>query len=61
MKKLCLSLLILLSLTGCGSANRLWAHVTDYSNICVNGVNYLQFSSGVTVQYDKNGKVVTCN
>jgi hypothetical protein len=59
MKKLILVCLVVL-MTGCGHGDKFVAGLTGYSNVCVNGVNYLQFTSGVTVQYDKTGKVVEC-
>lgn len=43
-----------------GSVHRKIAEYTGYSTICVDGVKYVQFTSGASVQYDTNGKVVTC-
>jgi hypothetical protein len=48
------------SLVGCGAVDRMVAHYTGYSKICVDGVTYLQFTSGASVQFDKSGKIVTC-
>lgn len=31
------------------------------SETCVDGVKYLQFPSGVTVKYNSNGSIATCN
>lgn len=55
-------LLVLLSVAtlGCGALGRDIAKLTGYSKSCVEGVSYLQFASGVTVQYAPDGKVVTC-
>lgn len=50
----------LIALAGCGSISRKTAAWTGYSTECVDGVSYLQFTSGVTVKYDKTGKIVTC-
>lgn len=47
-------------LSGCGQVQRGVAVATGYSNVCVNGVNYLQFPSGATVQLDQNGRPVSC-
>jgi len=33
---------------------------TDYSEICINHIAYLQFSTGVTVEYDADGRIKTC-
>jgi uncharacterized protein YceK len=51
---------VLFSLVGCGSIKRTTAQITGYSKTCVDGVSYIQFASGVTVQYDREGKVVRC-
>lgn len=48
-------------LSGCGWFERQAAVVTGYSRVCVAGVSYLQFPSGVTVEYTKDGKVKTCD
>lgn len=49
-----------LSLTACGKVDRTIAHYTGYSKICVDGVQYIQFTSGAAVQVDATGKPVTC-
>lgn len=50
------------SLTGCGWVNRTFtANVTGYSRSCVDGVEYLQFPSGVTVAYNADGTIKRCN
>ena len=36
------------------------AQYTGSSKVCVDGVQYIQFTTGASVQYDKDGKVVTC-
>jgi hypothetical protein len=51
---------IALSLTACGIVDRAIGSVTGFSKVCVDGVSYLQFTSGASVQYDQAGKVVTC-
>ncbi len=48
--------------SGCGYIDRGIATVTgDGAEICVDGVNYLQFTSGVSVKYNKDGSIATCN
>lgn len=47
-------------LSGCGQVQRSIAVATGYSRVCVEGVNYLQFSSGATVQLDQTGRPVPC-
>lgn len=49
-----------LVLAGCGRFDRAKAHLLGHSTICVDGVNYLQFSSGATVKYDRTGKISLC-
>lgn len=49
-------------LTGCGAVDRVVAKYTGKgSEVCQDGVVYLQFTSGTSVKYDKSGKIVTCN
>lgn len=48
-------------LTGCGWFEReVVANVTGFSKVCVEGVTYLQFPSGVAPQYTVDGKLVSC-
>lgn len=48
-------------LTGCGWFERkVTANITGHAVSCVDGVAYLQFASGVTVQYDRSGRIKTC-
>lgn len=49
-----------LLVAGCGQFERNVAKWTGYSKICVEGVRYLQFTSGASVQYSPDGKIVTC-
>ena len=60
MKLLILGLLAL-SLSGCGYVNRVSSNITGkgYAE-CVDGVQYLQFVSGATVKYNKDGSIATC-
>lgn len=51
---------IAVAAVGCGSLGRQVASLTGWSKTCVEGVSYLQFPSGVTVQYGTDGKIVTC-
>lgn len=59
MKKM-IVLALLLSIVGCGSADRLIGSVTGFARTCVDGVLYLQFTSGASVAYSPDGKVRTC-
>jgi len=49
------------TLTGCGWYERkVVANITGYTKICVEGVTYLQFSSGATPQLNIDGRPVAC-
>ena len=53
--------LLAIALAGCGWFDRkVTANLTGYSTSCVEGVRYLQFPSGVTVQYERDGKPKAC-
>lgn len=48
-------------LSSCGNVDRELAKLTgNASKTCVDGVTYLQFTSGATIQLDINGKPVAC-
>jgi len=49
-----------MSLAGCGKLDQIEAHYTGYSKICVDQVQYIQFTSGAAVQVDANGKPIGC-
>ena len=51
----------LLLFSGCGVWERGTAGISGWSRVCVEGVSYLQFVSGVTVEYTRDGKIKTCN
>lgn len=46
---------------GSGYFKRQLATYTGYSEICVDGVKYLQFMSGATPKYNPNGSLVKCD
>jgi uncharacterized lipoprotein len=59
--KIVLATAAILMLSGCGWFDRyVVANVSGYSKICVEGVTYLQFPSGVTPQLNIEGRPVTC-
>jgi ABC-type Zn uptake system ZnuABC Zn-binding protein ZnuA len=63
MKKIMLvaaAALMIVGLAGCGKMSKMAASWNGYDKICVDGVSYLQFTSGASVQYDKTGRIVTC-
>lgn len=61
MKKLILLFFVTITLTGCGWFERkVVANFTGFSKVCIEGVTYLQFPSGVTPQYQPDGKLVIC-
>jgi len=47
-------------LGGCGYVNRGVSKYTGTVKTCVDGVTYLQFPSGATVQVDRTGRPVPC-
>ena len=53
-------LLMTVLLTGCGWADRVAATATGYARVCVDNVEYIQFTSGATVAYTPDGKIKTC-
>ena len=56
-----LAAVILLSVTACGQLDRELASMTGSANkTCIDGVTYLQFTNGATVQVDQTGKPVAC-
>lgn len=50
----------LVSLSACGKVDRVVASVTGSSQQCVEGVMYIQFTSGASVKYLPDGKIATC-
>lgn len=45
---------------GSGVGHQVVAKYTGYSKVCVDGVQYIQFTSGAAVQVDTVGKPVPC-
>jgi len=62
MKKclLVLALMFLVGQSACDGCSRTVARYTGYSRLCIDGVSYLQFSSGASVEYNANGMIKTC-
>ena len=58
--KLLAILLLGLTLTACGKVSRMEANFTGNAVECVQGVQYIQFPSGVTVMYNQDGTIKTC-
>lgn len=59
--KLIIITVLAVSVSGCGWLDRKLAAITgDASEVCVSGVLYLQFTSGVSVKYNQDGLVATC-
>ena len=53
-------LIAVLSLAGCGWSDRVAANLSGTAVSCFDGVKYIQFASGVTVKYTREGKIDTC-
>lgn len=47
-------------LAGCGKFDRATAAWTGNAETCVDGVMYIQFTSGASVKYLPNGQIATC-
>lgn len=60
MKKLFVASALALALTGCGAVDRGIAKFTGSSEMCVDGVKYIQFTSGATVKYNTDGSIALC-
>ena len=58
--KAAIMMLFALALTGCGWFDRVVATTTGIAHTCIDGVEYLQFTSGASVAYTPDGKVKTC-
>lgn len=54
-------ILSLLAFASCGFFERKIAGYTGSSEMCIDGVLYLQFTSGASVKYNKDGRVATCD
>ena len=61
MKTTTLILIATTMLTGCGWFSLLNAASTGHATACIDGVEYLQFASGVTVAYTREGDVKVCD
>jgi len=49
-----------LVLTSCGNFDRHVANITGSSESCIDGVRYIQFPSGASVKYTREGRIATC-
>ncbi len=47
-------------LSACGSADKIEASITGYSDNCIEGVMYYQFRNGASVAYNTDGTIKTC-
>lgn len=57
---ICALVIVAAGISGCGQFSRNVAKVAGHSTVCVDGVTYLQFPSGVTIKVDRSGKPVPC-
>ncbi|TGK97352.1 hypothetical protein EHQ96_17720 [Leptospira levettii] len=60
MKPIRLILVSTLFFIGCGSISRGCAKYFGYDEVCVDGVKYIQFTSGASVKYNPDGSIATC-
>lgn len=59
-KTVILAVAAALVLSGCGVWERFVGKVTGYSEMCIRGVTYYQFTSGAAVGVDVTGKPIPC-
>ncbi len=55
-----IAIAVLLSVSGCGNFDRHVANITGSSESCIDGVRYIQFPSGASVKYTRDGRIATC-
>ena len=53
-------LALAVALSGCGKFDRGVAKIKGSAQSCIDGVLYLQFTSGATVKYNRDGTIATC-
>ncbi len=53
-------LIIFMCLFLCGGFGRFEAWTTGKSELCVDGVKYIQFTSGASVKYNADGSIALC-
>ena len=59
--KIIAATVVFVTLAGCGYIERQFAGITGgATKTCVDGVSYLQFTSGAAQQVDATGKPVAC-
>lgn len=47
-------------LCSCGKLDKTIVGYTGYAKSCIDGVEYIQFTSGASVAYTTDGKIKTC-
>jgi hypothetical protein len=47
-------------LMGCGTLSRGCAKYFGSDEVCIDGVKYIQFTSGASVKYNPDGTIATC-
>lgn len=53
-------LFVVVQIQGCGACRYQKANIIGIGRECVDGVEYLQFPSGVTVAYNPDGSIKQC-
>lgn len=54
------SIILCMFLTGCGTCSRNVAFVTGHDIVCIDGIRYIQFPSGVVTKLNPDGKPEVC-
>ena len=58
--KIIIIFIITINLFGCGWFDRVVATATGNSEVCINHVKYIQFTSGASVKYNSDGSIAQC-
>ena len=52
--------LIMIALTSCSAIQKKSEEIEKTDVLCVNGIQYIPYTSGKVVAYTSEGKVITC-
>ncbi len=56
-----LLIFLYLILTFTVSCDAMKTYISGHKITCIHGVAYVQFPTGASVMYDRNGKILLCN
>ncbi len=61
MKKVVMLAVVVFTMAGCGVSIQIGSDQVEYSTTCIDNVEYIVVTSGVTVAYTPDGKVKGCS